>query len=168
MDGKMNQIETYYNHNETIKIYRQYKAGLIDEKAWVSYLVDILKDFVQWLVDKDKNHMPAGCERTDLMQSGIFAVMKNAKNYNPEISRPSTFFSSIIRGAMRDCCVSSNTMTEHYAKLSRKLETSLKEAGFAKGTDDPTLTIETMSLASGLSVDAIENILSQKNKNENN
>lgn len=158
---KIFDVNDKYDHGKTIRYFEEYKKGQHSDDEWAVYLVDTLKHYIKYLIRLDNRMAAGGIEYDDLIEAGIEAILKKYKEYDPSISTPSSFFSCKIRGAMRTACTDAGIMTEHYVKMTKKLETSLREYGYS-GIEDVRLSLDTISAVSGMSMEVVKNILAFK------
>lgn len=151
-----------YDHGETISFYHAYLRGERTEKEWAEYLLVLLDKYIRHLIRTDNRLADRKAEYEDLCQAGAEGVLKKFRKYNPEKSRPTTYFVGAIRGAMKETYLENSIVTEYYLKMTRKLEKALLEHGY-DGLDNPGLTVEIMGDISGFSLNTINNILRYNN-----
>ncbi len=99
-------------------------------------------------------------EWEDLMVAGQYGVLKNADNYDPRLSLPSSFFILRIDQALKEEVGSYSHLKDHYRNTEIKLKKVAKEYGY-EGIFDPDLTPEKLVKLSGISLTTVLNTLEE-------
>ena len=128
--------------------YDKYVAGEQSYEEWIMYLICTLNYYIKGRISKQKRTL--GAEYDDLMQAGYLAVIEKAKDYNPHISTPVTFFTEWIDQYQRDCFKLDGT-TKYYNSVKVRLDKAARENGY-EGVTDEHLTDDTLSVISGISI----------------
>lgn len=154
----MKNINKKYNHLATISFYHDYLDNKKSGQEWALYLIQHLERYIISIIRKDHRLADKKAEYEDLYQAGAEAVIRKYRTYNPEKSRPTTYFSGEIRDSMRTISISNSMTSVHYVKKLKELEGSLRKQGY-DGVSDPGATIEVMTRVSGMSGRVVQNIL---------
>ncbi len=133
------------NLNES---YERYLDGQITLREWQEILLEKADNLIKSRIKACSRRYKG--EYEDLLQAGRYAVCRKAAQYDPSRSSLSSFFISYIDEEQRKECEGASQLSEHYVRNIRKLDQSVRKAGYVDSLDE-RLTLEEMVRISGMS-----------------
>ncbi len=125
------QLEQY-DHQKTIDMYEDYKAGRIDFKTYSTYMIDVLENFIKKIIST--KHRTVSAEYSDLMHDGYVGIMEQLDKYDPYQSMPTSYFSFYISSATKNS--TKNNMSGHYVAKAYQLDKAMKDLGYTGLSDE--------------------------------
>lgn len=156
---KKSEIEKQ-TQNILINKYEAYHTGTLSRDDYVSYLLDLLENFIKQRIGVKKRFISA--EYEDLMQQGRLAVIAKADSYDPHCGMPTSYFTYYIDQYMKEA-LNNDGMTRYYVGTATKLEKVAKEYGY-EGCTDPRLSPDKLAILADTSLMTVLETIKYKNQ----
>lgn len=143
-----------YDKNEYMELVNTYKEGMTIMKNSKEKMIEKLDMFVYYIIGRNFSTFKKFTK--DLYQEGILGILKGFDAYNPEKSKPTTYFYIYIVHEMTEFVnLNVNKTTSHYAANIVKVKKAINH--FEKAGRD--WTIKDIAQETGISAETITQAL---------